>query len=148
MTDLQRETAALLRALGAGLDVALDPDEAAACGLRVDDRLDLALGCDERRAAVVASARVGELPANAPEAALRRLLAANHGADADVDTVWSLSGDTVVLTRRFPLVELDAQVLATALSELVAQAFEEQDALSAAPAAAEPSPTLFGLVTA
>jgi hypothetical protein len=148
MTDLQRETPALLRALGAGLDLALDPDDDAACGLRVDDRLDLALGCDERRASVIASARVGELPAAAPEAALRRLLAANHGVDADVDAVWSLAGDTVVLTRRFPLAELDAQVLATALSELVAQAFEEQDALRATPAAADVSPAMFGLVTA
>ena len=148
MTDLQRETAALLRALGAGLDVALEPDDHAACGMRIDDRLDLALGCDERRASVIASARVGELPATAPEAALRRLLAANHGADAEVDAVWSLSGDTVVLTRRFPLAELDAQVLATALSELVAQAFEEQDALSGTPAAADVPPSMFGMVTA
>jgi hypothetical protein len=148
MTDLQRETAALLRALGAGLGVALEPDDQAACGLRVDDRVDLALGCDEARAAVVASACIGELPEAGAEAVLRRLLAANHDAGADADAVWSLARETMVATRRFPLAGLDAEALADGLSELVAHAFEVQDALRDEPAPPALPAAMLGLVAA
>jgi hypothetical protein len=148
MTDLQRQTAALLRALGAGLGVALEPDDQAACGLRIDDRVDLALGCDEARAAVVANACIGELPEAGAEAVLRQLLAANHGAAVDTDAVWSLARETLVATRRFPLAGLDAQALADGLSELVAHAFELQDALRAGPVPAAMPAAMFGMVAA
>ena len=147
MTDLQRETFALMRALGAGLGVALEPDASGACGLRVDDRLDVTLACEERRAALLVTADVGRLPLEWPEAVLRRLLAANLPADAS-DATWALVDDTIVLWRRFPVAALDAAALATELAGFVGLAFAEQASLAAAPGQALPAMPMFGMVAA
>jgi Tir chaperone protein (CesT) family len=147
MTDHQRETLALMRALGAGLGVALEPDASGACGLRVDDRLDLTLACEERRAALLVTADVGRLPLDPPEAVLRRLLAANLPADGS-DATWSLVDETIVLWRRFPLAALDADALATELAGFVSLAFAEQASLAAAPGQALPAMPMLGMVAA
>ena len=147
MTDIQRETIALIRTLGAGLGVALEPDANGACGLRVDDRLDITLACEERRAALLVTADVGRLPLDRPDAVLRRLLAANLPSDAS-DAAWSLVDDTIVLWRRFPLAALDAAALASELAGFVSIAFTEQASLAAAPGDAPPAMPMLGMVAA
>ncbi len=147
MTDIQRETIALIRTLGAGLGVALEPDANGACGLRVDDRLDITLACEERRAALLVTADVGRLPLDRPDAVLRRLLAANLPSDAS-DAAWSLVDDTIVLWRRFPLAALDAAALASELAGFVGIAFAEQASLAAALGDTPPAMPMFGMVAA
>ena len=147
MTDIQRETIALIRTLGAGLGVALEPDANGACGLRVDDRLDITLACEERRAALLVTADVGRLPLGRPDAVLRRLLAANLPSDAS-DAAWSLVDDTIVLWRRFPLAALDAAALASELAGFVGIAFAEQASLAAAPGDVPSAMPMLGMVAA
>ena len=147
MTDIQRETIALIRTLGAGLGVALEPDANGACGLRVDDRLDITLACEECRAALLVTADVGRLPLDRPDAVLRRLLAANLPSDAS-DAAWSLVDDTIVLWRRFPLAALDAAALASELAGFVGIAFAEQASLAAAPGDTPPAMPMLGMVAA
>ena len=147
MTDIQRETIALIRTLGAGLGVALEPDANGACGLRVDDRLDITLACEERRAALLLTADVGRLPLDRPDAVLRRLLAANLPSDAS-DAAWSLVDDTIVLWRRFPLAALDAAALASELAGFVGIAFAEQASLAAAPGDVPSAMPMLGMVAA
>ena len=147
MTDIQRETIALIRTLGAGLGVALEPDANGACGLRVDDRLDITLACEERRAALLVTADVGRLPLDRPDAVLRRLLAANLPSDAS-DAAWSLVDDTIVLWRRFPLAALDAAALASELAGFVGIAFAEQASLAAAPGDTPSAMPMLGMVAA
>lgn len=150
MTDIQRETIALIRTLGAGLGVALEPDANGACGLRVDDRLDITLACEERRAALLVTADVGRLPLDRPDAVLRRLLAANLPSDASdaSDAAWSLVDDTIVLWRRFPLAALDAAALASELAGFVGIAFAEQASLAAAPGDTPSAMPMLGMVAA
>ena len=147
MTDIQLETLALIRTLGVGLGVALEPDASGACGLRVDDRLDITLACEERRAALLVTADVGRLPLERQPAVLRRLLAANLPADG-ADATWSLVDDTILLWRRFPLAALDAAVLATELAGFVGIAFAEQASLAAVPGNALPAMPMLGMVAA
>ena len=147
MTDIQRETIALIRTLGAGLGVALEPDANGACGLRVDDRLDITLACEERRAALLVTADVGRLPLDRPDAVLRRLLAANLPSDAS-EAAWSLVDDTIVLWRRFPLAALDAAALASELAGFVGIAFAEQASLAAAPGDTPSAMPMLGMVAA
>ena len=147
MTDTQRETIALIRTLGAGLGVTLEPDASGACGLRVDDRLDITLACEERRAALLVTADVGRLPLDRPQAVLRRLLAANLPADA-ADVNWALEDDTIVAWRRFPLAALDATTLAAELAGFVGIAFAEQASLAANSSDALPAMPMLGMVAA
>ena len=147
MTDTQRETIALIRTLGAGLGVVLEPDANGACGLRVDDRLDITLACEECRAALLVTADVGRLPLDRPDAVLRRLLAANLPSDAS-EAAWSLVDDTIVLWRRFPLAALDAAALASELAGFVGIAFAEQASLAAAPGDTPSAMPMLGMVAA
>jgi hypothetical protein len=127
--DMLEQVAALLRSLGASLGVPLHLDSAGACGMRIDDRLEVTLRYEPSPPALLAYSPVGDLPAGAIDGLLRTLLEANHVWDGSRGATWSLSGESVVLSRLFPLPELESEILATELAVFVEVALAGQQAL-------------------
>jgi len=127
--DIIQETAALVRSLGAGFGVELELDATGACGLRVDDRLDLTLRHEPSPPGLLVYAPVGILPEAPVEGVLRALLEANHVWDGTRGATWSLAGEEVVLSRLFPLANLEAGMLAAELAAFVEVALAGQQAL-------------------
>jgi len=136
--DIIQETAALVRSLGAGFGVELELDAGGACGMRIDDRLDLTLRHEPNPPRLLVYSPVGLLSDGPVEAVLRRLLEANHVWDGTRGATWSLSGNEVVLSRLFPLWNLEAEALASELAVFVEVALAGQQALqsSSTPAGA------------
>ncbi|THF57274.1 type III secretion system chaperone [Pseudothauera rhizosphaerae] len=130
--NVREQAGALLRAVGGGLglDLALDGD--GACGLRIDDRLDLTLRVEAEPPALLAYAVAGTLPAEGREAVLRRLLAANHLWESSRGATWALNGDDVVLEKLIPLAGLEPETLAGELARFIDVARAEQEALAGA----------------
>ncbi|QEA13177.1 type III secretion system chaperone [Comamonas flocculans] len=129
--NTREQAHALLHALGDVLGLPLVPDADGACGLRIDERLELTLRLQEQEAALLAYAQVGALPAARPEAVLRRLLAANHVWEGSQGATWSLWGDQLTLARLWPLQDLDAAGLAQELARFAEVALAEQTRLGA-----------------
>lgn len=151
----------LLAGFGEALRLTLRLDAHGACGLRIDERLDLVLASDVSGAWVVAQLALGPLPASASVGTLRRVLAANVAfGDAWADApdvhggthaVWALAEDELTLSRRLPLAAMDAEQLVAAVSALVALALEELDRQAQECADTSSSPVLapmFGMVAA
>ncbi len=109
MDMLEEQAAALLRSVGAGLGLELQPDSTGACGLRIDDRLDVTLRYEPNPPSLLAYSHVGALPDGPVEDLLRRLLEENHVWDGSRGSTWSLSGGSVVLSRLFALAELESR---------------------------------------
>ncbi len=101
--EMLEQTAALLRSVGARLGVELRPDSTGACGMRIDDRLDVTLRYEPSPPSLLIYSLVGDLPEGPVEDLLRRLLEENHVWDGSRGSTWSLSGGSVVLSRLFPL---------------------------------------------
>lgn len=141
--DMFEQAAALLQSLGASLGVELQPDETGACGLRIDERLDMTLRYEPSPPALLVYSPVGSLPEGRVEGVLRRLLEANHLWDASRGATWSLSADEVILSRLLPLPELELEVLAAELASFAEVAFALQRALEARPAASAPAAPAF-----
>ncbi|QXL83611.1 type III secretion system chaperone [Comamonas sp. NLF-1-9] len=136
--NAREQADALLRALGNALGLPLVPDADGACGLRIDERLELTLRLHEPQAALLVYAQVGTLPAVQPETVLRRLLAANHVWEGSQGATWSLLGEQLTLSRLWPLQDLDAAGLAEGLARFAEVALAEQTRLSA-PGASSPA---------
>lgn len=110
--DERDQMRGLLRALGAGLGIDLEPDANDSCGLRVDDDLDITLRFEPSPPAILLYASVGELPAENGESVMRRLLEANRLWEGTRGATWSLEDVEVLLARLVPVGQVDAQVLA------------------------------------
>jgi hypothetical protein len=123
------EAAALLRVLSADLGVELEFNASGACGLRIDDALDITLRHELSPPGLLAYASVGALPKGPVEWPLRSLLEANHLWDRTRGSTWSLAGDEVILSRFLPLPGLEAAALSTALADFVEVALAGQRAL-------------------
>lgn len=124
--DIRATANNLLHALGQALGLPVELDADGACGLRVDERLELTLRLEEQAAALLAYAPVGALPAAQTEAVLRRLLAANHVWEGSEGATWSLQDGQVALARLWPLGGLDAARLERELARFVDVALAEQ----------------------
>lgn len=131
--NTRAEADALVRSLGALLGIALELDTQDACGLRIDDDFELTLRFETQTCALLAHAVVGERPLHDGEASLRRLLEANHLWDGSAGATWSVSGESVVLARLFPLAGLEASSLAAELARFVEVAERERERLKAQP---------------
>ncbi|MET1115934.1 MAG: type III secretion system chaperone [Comamonas sp.] len=127
--ELHEQAAALLLDLGNtwGIGLALDAD--GACGLRIDDSLELTLRLEPRQQALLAYAQVHDLPDANADGTLRRLLAANHVWEESQGATWSLNDGQLTLARLLPLRDLDAQQLAHELARFVDVARTEQQRL-------------------
>lgn len=127
--DLHEQAGALVRTLGDswGITLALDAD--GACGLRIDDSLDLTLRLEPPQQALLAYAQVLALPDANAEGVLRHLMAANHVWEQSQGATWSLHGGQITLARLLPLQDLDAQQLSRALASFVDVARTEQQRL-------------------
>ncbi len=136
MDMLEEQAAALLRSVGAGLGLELQPDSTGACGLRIDDRLDVTLRYEPNPPSLLAYSHVGALPDGPVEDLLRRLLEENHVWDGSRGSTWSLSGGSVVLSRLFALAELEAETLSSELATFVDVALSGQEVLSSRPVSA------------
>lgn len=138
MIDMLEQVSPLLRSLGASLGVPLQLDSAGACGMRIDDLLDVTLRYEPSPPALLAYSLVGDLPAGSVEGLLRVLLEANHVWDGSRGATWSLSGEGVVLSRLFPLPGLETETLAAELAVFVEVALTGQQVLQSS------SPTYTG----
>lgn len=142
MIDMSEQAAALLKALGDNFGLELRPDNAGACAMRVDDRVDVTLRYESSPPALLAYTPIGELPHDGVEGILRGLLEANHVWDGSRGATWSLSGNEVVLSRLFALEGLEVDPLAADLAVFVDIALAGQQLLetgaSASVAAAVP----------
>ncbi len=127
--DTREQADALVRALGDKLQLKLTLDANGACGLRIDDRLELTLRLENQPPALLAYAPVGSLPAVGADGALRRLLAANHVWEGSQGATWSLLDDQITLARLLPLAGLDAEQLARELARFADVARAEQERL-------------------
>ena len=146
--DTREQAQSLLQTLGRrlGLPLALDAD--GACGLRIDDRLDITLRLEMQPPALLAYAPVGALPASGADAVLRRLLAANHVWEGSQGATWSVHDGQVTLARLLPLQGLDADALADALARLADVARAEQERLQNHAAAPDAGRFPIGMVVA
>ncbi len=122
--DTFEQALALMRAAGEGLGAQLEPDETGACGLLIDDRLEVTLRYEPTPPAVLLYCPVGELPQQRVAAALRHLLEANHLWEGGRGATWSLAGGEAVLSRLLPLEGLETQVLLAELASFVDVALE------------------------
>ncbi|MBW7899903.1 MAG: type III secretion system chaperone [Rhodocyclaceae bacterium] len=148
--DTREHADALVRALGDTLQLKLALDAGGACGLRIDDRLELTLRLENHPPALLAYAQIGALPAGGADGVLRRLLAANHIWEGSQGATWSLHDDQLALARLLPLAGLDAGQLARELARFADVARTEQDRLqrpggALSPEAGRPP---FGMMTA
>ena len=127
--DTREQAQSLLQTLGSrlGLPLALDAD--GACGLRIDDRLDITLRLEGQPPALLAYAPVGALPASGADGVLRRLLAANHVWEGSQGATWSVNDGQVTLARLLPLPGLDVDALAHELARFADVARAEQERL-------------------
>ena len=123
------EAGSLLRVLSADLGVELEFNASEACGLRIDDALDITLRHELSPPGLLAYASVGALPDSPVEWVLRRLLEANHLWDQTRGSTWSLTGDEAILSRFLPLPGLEAATLSTALADFVEVALAGQRSL-------------------
>ncbi len=146
MIEMIEQAAALMRALGESFGVDLQADNAGACAMRVDDRVDVTLRFESSPPALLAYAPIGELPHAGVEGVLRGILEANHVWDGTRGATWSLSGNEVVLSRLFPLEGLEVEPLAADLAVFVDIALAEQQLLEAGASASgvERAETRFG----
>jgi hypothetical protein len=119
-----------VQSLGASLGLPLVLDADGACGLRVDDRLDVTLRLEGNPPALLVYAQAGVLPAMAAEAVLRRLLVANHVWEGSRGATWAVHDGQVVLSRLLPLEALEAEQLARELARFTDVACAEQDRLA------------------
>ena len=127
--DSLDEVSALLRSLGASLGVELQLETVGACGLCVDDRLEITLRYEPSPPALLAYSAVGDLPVGSAEELLRALLEANHVWEESRGATWSLYDDGVVLSRLFPLPGLESDTLAAELAAFVEVALAGQQVL-------------------
>jgi len=135
--EIREQADTLLSRLGDTLGLALALDADGACGLRLDDRLDLTLRLEPEQAALLVYSQVGALPAIQAEAVLRRLLSANHVWEGSGGATWSLLDGELVLARLLPL-SLDSAQLEQALLRFVETACDEQDRLNSGNNGARP----------
>jgi hypothetical protein len=103
MIDMSEQALTLMKAIGSRFGVDLAIDHAGACGMRVDDRIDVTLRYETNPPAILAYAVAGDLPRQDEAATLRGLLEANHVWDGSRGATWSLDNDRVVLSRLFAL---------------------------------------------
>lgn len=127
--DIHAQANALLLDLGNALGIQLALDTDGACGLRIDDCLELTLRLEPEPQALLAYAQVHALPGAGADAVLRRLLAANHIWEESQGATWSLHDGQVTLARLLPLQDLDAKQLAQELARFVDVARGEQQRL-------------------
>ncbi|MCD2512392.1 type III secretion system chaperone [Comamonas endophytica] len=127
--DIYEQASALLLGLGSTLGIALALDADGACGLRVDDRLELTLRLEPRQQALLAYAQVHALPETGAESVLLHLMAANHVWEESQGATWSLHGGQLTLARLLPLRDLDAGQLAQELARFADVALGEQQRL-------------------
>ncbi len=137
--DMFERGVALMQAVGNAVGAALEPDSSGACGLRIDDELDVTLRYEPTPPALLLYCPVAALPRQAIEYALRRLLEANHLWEGSHGATWSLSGDEVVLSRLLPFDALEVDVVVTELGSLVDLAFAARRMLDQQGAAAAES---------
>jgi hypothetical protein len=120
------EAIALMKSLGASFGFDPQPDAAGACGLRIDEKLDVTLRYEPTPPALLLYAPIGELPEPAPAGVLRRLLEENHVWERTRGATWSLSGDTVILSRLLSLPGLEPEPLFAEFGTFVNVALEGQ----------------------
>jgi Tir chaperone protein (CesT) family len=130
--DMLEQAHALMRSVGMRLGVELEPDADGACGLRIDDKLAVTLRYEPTPPAMLAYSPVGILPEVAVEPVLRDLLEANHVWEGARGATWSLAAGEVVLSRLWPLRDLEAEVLVAELAVFVAVALARQQRLQSA----------------
>ena len=128
--DTREQANTLVRALGDILGLSLSLDASGACGLRIDDRLELSLRLENHPPALLAYAQAGALPATQADAALRRLLAANHVWEGSQGATWSVQDGQATLAHLLPLDGLDAAQLARELARFADVACAEQERLT------------------
>lgn len=142
--DTSEQAAALMKQVGADLGLELRPDALGACGLRIDDRLDVTLRYEPNPPSLLFYSPVGWLPDAPSEGLLRHLLEQNHVWDGSRGATWSLSGEELVLSRLFALEGLQAETLCAELATFVEVALAGQqtlaDATPSASADAQPPP--------
>ncbi len=128
--NMLEDASALIKALGAALGMELQLDATGSCGVRFDDALDVTLRYESSPPALLVYARTGDLPEGSVAEVLRELLEDNHVWDRTNGATWSLSGDTVVLSRLLPLEGLEPDPLLAALAIFVEVALEGQRRLA------------------
>jgi Tir chaperone protein (CesT) family len=144
MIDMSEQASALMKALGENFGLELQTDNAGACAMRIDDRVDVTLRYEPNPPSLLAYAPIGELPHEGVEGVLRGLLEANHVWDGSRGATWSLSADEVVLSRLFPLEGLEVDPLAADLAVFVDIALAGQQLLLAGASAAGGQPLQAG----
>ena len=127
--DIHEQAGALVRELGTCLGITLALDADGACGLRIDDSLELTLRLEPRQQALLVYAQVHALPDTGAGSVLQHLLAANHVWEESQGATWSLHDGQITLARLLSLRELDAGQLEQELARFVDVACAEQQRL-------------------
>lgn len=136
MIDMSEQARTLMHAAGARFGVEFALDDAGACGMRVDDRIDVTLRYEASPPAILAYAVIGELPQQDDATTLRSLLGANHVWDGTRGATWSLDGEHVVLSRLFALQGgLEVEPFVADLETFVDVALTQQRSLESQPVA-------------
>lgn len=141
MTD---EAGALLRVLSADFGAELEFNASGACGLRIDDALDITLRHELSPPGLLLYASAGSLPDGPVEWLQRGLLEDNHLWDRTRGSTWSLAGGEVILSRFLPLPGLEAATLSEALAVFVEVALARQRALQPTSISRARGPQLLG----
>jgi hypothetical protein len=131
-TNTIDEAGALLRVLSTDFGVELEFNASGACGLRIDDALDITLRHELSPPGLLMYASAGALPDGPVEWLLRSLLEDNHLWDRTRGSTWSLAGSEVILSRFLPLPGLEAATLSEALAAFVEVALAGQRSLQPA----------------
>lgn len=146
--NIREQAQALLAGLGQTLQLSLVPDADGACGLRIDNGLDLTLRVEPQAAALLLYSKMGELPGVGAEEVLRRLLVANHVWEGSQGATWAVHDGQVTLARLLPLSGLDADGLERELARFVDVARAEQARLQNHAAAPGPGRLPLGMMVA